>query len=57
MITAHNESAKMLTSHGAIKGYNSQALVDAKIRQLSMRGIRQRSGSWSCDSDAGWCRE
>ena len=25
-----NESAKMLTSHGSIQGYNSQALVDAK---------------------------
>lgn len=25
-----NESAKMLTSHGTIQGYNSQALVDAK---------------------------
>ena len=25
-----NESAKMTTSHGAVQGYNSQALVDAK---------------------------
>jgi transposase/IS5 family transposase len=25
-----NESAKMMTSHGAVQGYNSQALIDAK---------------------------
>jgi hypothetical protein len=25
-----NDSAKMMTSHGAVQGYNSQALIDAK---------------------------
>jgi len=29
-----NESAKMTTSHGAVQGYNSQALVDAKHQVL-----------------------
>jgi hypothetical protein len=26
----YNDSAKMMTSHGAVQGYNSQALIDGK---------------------------
>jgi transposase len=32
-----NDSAKMMTSHGAVQGYNSQALIDAK-HQIIVHG-------------------
>jgi len=40
-----NESAKMMTSHGTIQGYNAQALVD-KERSLWQRSRQPASGSY-----------
>jgi hypothetical protein len=47
-----NESAKMITSHGYIQGYNGQALVDDKHQVVvhALHGFR----SWACRADYGW---
>ena len=38
-----NDSAKMMTSHGAVQGYNSQALIDAK-HQVIVHGEASGNG-------------
>jgi len=38
-----NDSAKMMTSHGTIQGYNAQALVDKK-NQVIVQGVASGSG-------------
>jgi hypothetical protein len=45
-----NESAKMITSHGVIQGYNGQALVDSK-HQVIVHA--EAFGSGLCEEDSG----
>ncbi len=45
----------MLTSHGTIQGYNSQALVDDKNQVIiHAEAFGNGQDHCSCASDAGW---